>query len=105
MTTLVTDNCQRCRFTECVTACPVSAFHAGEDMLYINPDVCVDCGAFTILMFLIKNNSASKTVSIFFLIPATSAFMAWLFLNESLTNIDLLGFLITTIGVYIATRD
>ena len=65
----------------------------------------VSFGAFTILMYLIKNNSASKTVSIFFLIPATSAFMAWLFLNESLTNIDLLGFLITTIGVYIATRD
>ncbi len=65
----------------------------------------VSFGAFTILMFLIKNNSASKTVSIFFLIPATSALMAWLFLNESLTNIDLLGFLITTIGVYIATRN
>ena len=65
----------------------------------------VSFGAFTILMYLIKNNSASKTVSIFFLIPATSAFMAWLFLNESLTNIDLLGFFITTIGVYIATRD
>ena len=65
----------------------------------------VSFGAFTILMYLIKNNSASKTVSIFFLVPATSAFMAWLFLNESLTNLDLLGFLITTIGVYIATRD
>jgi len=65
----------------------------------------VSFGAFTILMFLIKNNSASKTVSIFFLIPATSAFMAWLFLNETLTNLDLLGFLISTIGVYIATRD
>ncbi len=65
----------------------------------------VSFGAFTILMYLIKNNSASKTVSIFFLIPATSAFMAWLFLNESLTNLDLLGFLIATIGVYIATRD
>jgi len=65
----------------------------------------VSFGAFTILMYLIKNNSASKTVSIFFLIPATSAFMAWLFLDESLTNLDLLGFLITTIGVYIATRD
>ncbi len=65
----------------------------------------VSFGAFTILMYLIKKNSASKTVSIFFLIPATSAFMAWLFLNESLTNLDLLGFLITTIGVYIATRD
>ena len=65
----------------------------------------VSFGAFTILMFLIKNNSASKTVSIFFLIPATSAFMAWLFLNENLTNVDLLGFLIASIGVYIATRN
>ena len=65
----------------------------------------VSFGAFTILMYLIKNNSASKTVSIFFLIPATSAFMAWLFLNESLTNLDIFGFFITTIGVYIATRD
>ena len=65
----------------------------------------VSFGAFTILMFLIKKNSASKTVSIFFLIPATSAFMAWVFLNENLTNLDLIGFSITTIGVYIATRD
>ena len=65
----------------------------------------VSFGAFTILMLLIKNNSASKTVSIFFLIPATSAFMAWLFLNENLTNLDLMGFLIASIGVYIATRN
>ena len=65
----------------------------------------VSFGAFTILMYLIKNNSASKTVSIFFLIPATSAFMAWLFLNENLTNLDIVGFLITTIGVFIATRN
>ncbi len=65
----------------------------------------VSFGAFTILMYLIKNNSASKTVSVFFLIPAASAFMAWFFLNENLTIIDILGFLVTSIGVYIATRD
>ncbi|MDA9663962.1 DMT family transporter [Candidatus Pelagibacter sp.] len=64
----------------------------------------VSFGAFTILMFLIKNNSASKTVSIFFLIPPTTALMAWLFLNENLNNLDLIGFAIATIGVYIATR-
>ena len=64
----------------------------------------VSFGAFTILMFLIKNNSASKTVSIFFLIPPTTAVMAWLFLNEVLTNLDLVGFAIATLGVYIATR-
>ena len=64
----------------------------------------VSFGAFTILMFLIKNNSASKTVSIFFLIPPTTAIMAWLFLNEMLTNLDLIGFAVATLGVYIATR-
>ena len=64
----------------------------------------VSFGAFTILMFLIKNNSASKTVSIFFLIPPTTAVMAWLFLNEVLTNLDLIGFVTATLGVYIATR-
>ena len=64
----------------------------------------VSFGAFTILMFLIKNNSASKTVSIFFLIPPTTAIMAWFFLNEVLTNLDLIGFVIATLGVYIATR-
>ena len=65
----------------------------------------VSFGAFTILMFLIKKDSASKTVSIFFLIPATSALMAWFFLGENFTFIDLAGFLIASIGVYIATRD
>ena len=65
----------------------------------------VSFGAFTILMFLIKNNSASKTVTVFFLIPATTALMAWIFLNEQLTRIDIIGFLIASLGVFIATRD
>ena len=46
----------------------------------------VSFGAFTILMFLIKKNSASKTVSIFFLIPTTSALMAWFFFKRKLNN-------------------
>ena len=62
--------------------------------------ILVSFGAFTILMYLIKNNSASKTVTIFFLIPATSAAMAWLFLNESLSNYDIFGFLIASFGVF-----
>jgi len=66
--------------------------------------ILVSFGAFTILMYLIKNNSASKTVTIFFLIPATSAAMAWLFLNEALSTYDIFGFLIASFGVFIATR-
>ena len=65
----------------------------------------VSFGAFTILMFLLKNNSASKTVSLFFLIPPTSAIMAWFFLEENLKVIDIIGFLIASFGVYIATRE
>ena len=65
----------------------------------------VSFGAFTILMYLIKNNSTSKTVSIFFLIPPTSAVIAWIFLNEKLSNLDMVGFAIASIGVFIATRS
>ena len=65
----------------------------------------VSFGAFSILMFLIRENSASKTVSLFFLIPPTSALMAWLFLNENLNSIDIFGFLIASFGVFISTRE
>jgi len=64
----------------------------------------VSLGAFSILMYLIKNNSASKTVSLFFLIPAVTATMAWIFLDEILSLVDVIGFIVTSIGVFISTR-
>jgi drug/metabolite transporter (DMT)-like permease len=63
----------------------------------------VSFGAFSILMFLLNKGSASKTVTLFFLVPPTSAIMAWIFLNEYLNNIDILGFSLATFGVLIAT--
>ena len=45
MTTVVTDNCNGCRFTDCVAVCPVECFHYDDNMLYIDPDVCIDCSA------------------------------------------------------------
>ena len=45
MTVVVTDNCQLCRFTECVTVCPVSCFHGDAEMLYVDPESCIDCYA------------------------------------------------------------
>tara|TARA_Y100001958_G_scaffold68956_1_gene46490 strand:+ start:473 stop:1330 length:858 start_codon:yes stop_codon:yes gene_type:complete len=66
--------------------------------------ILVSFGAFTILMYLIKNNSASKTVSVFFLIPPTSAVIAWIFLDEYLTITDIFGFIVASLGVFIATR-
>ena len=37
MTTIVTDNCKGCRYTDCVTVCPVACFHYDDEMLYIDP--------------------------------------------------------------------
>ena len=45
MTFVVTENCQRCRYTDCVEVCPVECFHADDGMLYIDPDECIDCAA------------------------------------------------------------
>lgn len=45
MTTVVTDNCRGARFTHCLTVCPVACFHGDGQMLYIDPEVCIDCGA------------------------------------------------------------
>lgn len=66
--------------------------------------IAVSFGAFTILMYLIKIGSASKTSNLFFLIPPVSALMAWLFLNEKIYTNDLIGLLICSCGVYIASK-
>ncbi len=44
MTYVVTDNCIRCKYTDCVEVCPVDCFYEGENMLVIHPDECIDCG-------------------------------------------------------------
>lgn len=41
---VVTDNCIRCKYTDCVEVCPVDCFYEGENMLVIHPDECIDCG-------------------------------------------------------------
>jgi len=66
--------------------------------------IMVSFGAFTILMYLIKIGSASKTSNLFFLVPPTTAIMAWLILDEELLRNDLIGLFIAAVGVYIATR-
>jgi len=66
--------------------------------------IMVSFGAFTILMYLIKIGSASKTSNLFFLVPPTTAIMAWFVLGEELYRNDLIGLMIASVGVFIATR-
>ena len=44
MTYVVTDACIKCKYMDCVEVCPVDCFYAGENMLVIHPDECIDCG-------------------------------------------------------------
>ena len=44
MTFVVTDNCIKCKYMDCVEVCPVDCFYEGENMLVIHPDECIDCG-------------------------------------------------------------
>ncbi|HKK04305.1 MAG: ferredoxin family protein [Gammaproteobacteria bacterium] len=43
MTYVVTDNCIKCKYTDCVEVCPVDCFHEGPNFLVIDPDECIDC--------------------------------------------------------------
>jgi ferredoxin len=43
MTYVVTENCIKCKFTDCVEVCPVDCFHEGPNFLAIDPEECIDC--------------------------------------------------------------
>ncbi len=43
MTYVVTENCIKCKYTDCVEVCPVDCFHEGPNILVIDPDECIDC--------------------------------------------------------------
>ena len=45
MAFIVTESCIMCKYTDCVSACPVDCFREGPNMLVIAPDECIDCGA------------------------------------------------------------
>lgn len=43
MTHVVTENCIKCKYTDCVEVCPVDCFHEGPNFLAIDPEECIDC--------------------------------------------------------------
>jgi ferredoxin len=44
MTHVVGENCIGCRYSDCVTVCPVDCFHLGPNFMAIDPVECIDCG-------------------------------------------------------------
>jgi drug/metabolite transporter (DMT)-like permease len=58
-------------------------------------------GAVWLLYFLIRRSAATRVVSLFYLTPPVTALMAWLFFNERLAPLALLGMAICVGGVFL----
>ena len=43
MTHVVSENCIKCKYTDCVDVCPVDCFREGPNFLVIDPDDCAVC--------------------------------------------------------------
>ncbi|TGV07209.1 ferredoxin family protein [Alcaligenaceae bacterium 429] len=43
MAFVVTESCIACKYTDCVSVCPMECFYEGPNFLVINPDECIDC--------------------------------------------------------------
>lgn len=61
-------------------------------------------GAIFLLMYMIREGEMAKVSSLFYLVPAVTALMAWALFGETLTAFQLFGMALTTVGVALATR-
>ncbi|MGE4337821.1 MAG: ferredoxin FdxA [Pigmentiphaga sp.] len=43
MAFVVTESCIACKYTDCVSVCPMDCFYEGPNFLVINPDECIEC--------------------------------------------------------------
>jgi NAD-dependent dihydropyrimidine dehydrogenase PreA subunit len=41
---VIAEPCIGVKDKACVAVCPVDCIHEGEEMLYIDPNECIDCG-------------------------------------------------------------
>ncbi|BCH22676.1 DMT family transporter [Mesorhizobium sp. L-8-3] len=60
-------------------------------------------GAIFLLMAMIREGEISKVASLFYLVPAVTAVIAWLLFGEALSLVQIAGMAVATIGVALAT--
>jgi len=65
----------------------------------------VSAGAYVILMVLIERGTMASVSSLMFLVPPTTAVIAAIGFNEPLTVMGVIGFCLTSAGVYLVTAN
>lgn len=67
--------------------------------------LALSLGASSLLYLLIQQGAAASVSSLMYLVPPTTALMAWLLFTEPITVITLLGTLLTALGVALVVRS
>ncbi len=62
-------------------------------------------GAIFLLMLMIREGAMAKVASLFYLVPAVTALMAWPLFGEKLSLVQIAGMAIATLGVGLATAQ
>jgi len=65
--------------------------------------IVLSIGTIFVLFTVIRRGAISKVSSLFFLVPPTTALMAWLLFNETLSPIAFVGMLLIAIAVFMVT--
>jgi drug/metabolite transporter (DMT)-like permease len=64
----------------------------------------VSCGAFTLLMLMLRRGAAAKVTSLFYLTPPSTALLGWLIFGETMGALALAGMAVAVAGVALASR-
>jgi len=67
--------------------------------------LALSLGASSLLYLLIQRGAATTVTSLFYLVPPSTALMAWLLFDELITPTTLLGTLLTALGVALVVRQ
>ncbi|MBX3529303.1 MAG: DMT family transporter [Rhizobiaceae bacterium] len=61
-------------------------------------------GAILLLMLMMRDGAMTEVASLFYLVPAVTALMAFALFGERLSGVQLAGMAVTMLGVWLATR-
>lgn len=65
----------------------------------------VSLGGFALLLWMLRHGTAGRVAANFYLTPGLTAVLGWLVLGESLTAMQVAGFVVASAGVFLVQRS
>lgn len=95
-----------------IAVAPIAVFHESLAVIWtptlIGASIWLSLvnsiGAVSVLFLLMRRGEATKVAGLFYLIPSSTAIMGYIVLDETLNGLQLIGFFVSAMGVYLTTR-